>query len=114
MGMIADWKKWTERNHNLKDDHEEILFQTDFVLELAKQCGYCPGHDLDKLISSRTEIRVSAPNSLVQNPPFITPPSCLLWMTQRNASWQANRAWPYMGVAAILPVFYHNAHEINV
>jgi len=43
--MIADWKKWTERLHNLKDCHEAILFQTDFVQELAKQCGY--GHDLD-------------------------------------------------------------------
>jgi len=45
--MIADWKKWTERLHNLKDCHEQIIFQTDFVKELAKQCGYAPGHDLD-------------------------------------------------------------------
>jgi trimethylamine monooxygenase len=43
--MIADWKKWSERLRNLKDCHEAILFQTDFVQELAQQCGY--GHDLD-------------------------------------------------------------------
>merc|ERR1711981_884012 len=43
--MIADWQKWSERLRNLKDCHEAILFQTDFVQELAKQCGY--GHDLD-------------------------------------------------------------------
>lgn len=43
--MVADWKKWEDRLKNLKDCHEAILFQTDFVQELAKQCGY--GHDLD-------------------------------------------------------------------
>jgi len=43
--MIADWKKWSERLQNLKDCHEAILFQTDFVQELAQECGY--GHDLD-------------------------------------------------------------------
>jgi len=45
--MVADWKKWSERLANLKGDigHEEIVYQTDFVQELAKECGY--GYDLD-------------------------------------------------------------------
>jgi len=43
--MIADWKKWVEMNKNLKDQHEEIDFQTKFVMDLAKDCNY--GHDLD-------------------------------------------------------------------
>merc|ERR1712193_368196 len=43
--MIADWKKWVEMNKNLKDQHDEIDFQTKFVMDLAKDCNY--GHDLD-------------------------------------------------------------------
>jgi len=43
--MIADWKKWVERNNNLKDAHEVVNFQTEFVLELADESGY--GADLD-------------------------------------------------------------------
>ena len=31
----------------MKDCHEEIDFQTDFVLELAKDCNYLNGVDLD-------------------------------------------------------------------
>ena len=33
------------RNQKLKDQHEEINFQTDFVMDLAKEADY--GHDLD-------------------------------------------------------------------
>ena len=33
------------RNQKLKDQHEEIDFQTDFVMDLAKEADY--GHDLD-------------------------------------------------------------------
>merc|ERR1739844_171789 len=38
---------WAERLKSLKDCHEEIDFQTDFVLELAKDCNYLNGVDLD-------------------------------------------------------------------
>ena len=31
----------------MKDAHEQILFQTDFVLELAKDCNYENGANLD-------------------------------------------------------------------
>ena len=33
------------RNQKLKDQHEQINFQTDFVMDLAKEADY--GHDLD-------------------------------------------------------------------
>lgn len=43
--MVEDWKTWVAKNKALKDCHEEINFQTDFVLDLAKDSGY--GFDLD-------------------------------------------------------------------
>lgn len=43
--MISSWKDWVDRNEKLKDCHEEINFQTDFVMDLAKEGDY--GHDLD-------------------------------------------------------------------
>merc|ERR1719150_3091198 len=43
--MVADWKKWVDRNKALKNCHEEIDFQTDYVMDLAKEANY--GHDLD-------------------------------------------------------------------
>jgi len=43
--MERDWKEWSQRNKDLKDCHDEIDFQTDFVMDLAAGCDY--GHDLD-------------------------------------------------------------------
>jgi len=37
--MDRDWKEWVERNKSLKNCHEEINFQTDFVQDLVKDCG---------------------------------------------------------------------------
>jgi len=34
--MDRDWQQWVERNKTLKDCHQEIDFQTDFVLDLVK------------------------------------------------------------------------------
>ena len=34
--MEADWSKWVERNRALKNADEEIDFQTDYVLDIAK------------------------------------------------------------------------------
>merc|ERR1712062_144354 len=43
--MVVDWKKWVDRNKALKDAHEQIDFQTDYVMDLAKEANY--GHNLD-------------------------------------------------------------------
>merc|ERR1712045_290207 len=45
--MVANLKEWEKRLKSLKDAHEQILFQTDFVLELAKDCNYANGANLD-------------------------------------------------------------------
>ena len=37
--MNRDWNKWFERNNALETSHEGVDFQTDFVLDLAKDCG---------------------------------------------------------------------------
>jgi len=37
--MNRDWNKWVDRNKALTDCHEEINFQTDFVMDLVKDCG---------------------------------------------------------------------------
>merc|ERR1712107_472556 len=37
--MEADWAKWVERNRALMNADEEIDFQTDYVLDIAKDCG---------------------------------------------------------------------------
>ena len=34
--MDQDWRKWVARLETNKDCHDEIKFQTDFVMELAK------------------------------------------------------------------------------
>ena len=34
--MEADWAKWVARNKALKNADEEIDFQTDYVLDIAK------------------------------------------------------------------------------
>ena len=45
--MQSNWEQWVKRNRALKNCHEEIDFQTDFVQELARDCGAdCP-FDLD-------------------------------------------------------------------
>jgi len=33
------WESWVARNKALKDCHEEINFQTDFVMDLSRDCG---------------------------------------------------------------------------
>jgi len=43
--MVDHWKKWCERNKSLKDCHDEINFQTDFVMDLCQESGY--GYDVD-------------------------------------------------------------------
>ena len=45
--MYRDWKSWVARNKALKDCHEEIDFQTDYVQELARDCGSDYPYDLD-------------------------------------------------------------------
>jgi len=45
--MDKDWKSWVEKNKVLKDCHEEIDFQTDFVMELSKDCGADYPYNLD-------------------------------------------------------------------
>lgn len=37
--MEADWKRWAARCLALKDGSEQIDFQTDYVTELARDCG---------------------------------------------------------------------------
>jgi len=43
----ANWRGWVERNLALTDCHEEINFQTDFVLDLARDCAEDFPYDLD-------------------------------------------------------------------
>jgi len=45
--MEKDWKQWVERNKSLQNCHQEIDFQTDYVLDLAKDCGADYPYDLD-------------------------------------------------------------------
>ena len=45
--MASNWEKWVERNKALKDVHEMIDFQTDYVQELARDCGADYPYDLD-------------------------------------------------------------------
>jgi len=45
--MDRDWQQWVERNKTLKDCHEEIDFQTDFVVDLVKDCGADYPYDVD-------------------------------------------------------------------
>ena len=35
----TSWRNWVARNTGLADCHEEINFQTDFVMDLARDCG---------------------------------------------------------------------------
>jgi len=45
--MDRDWKDWVGKNKALKDCHEEINFQTDFVQDLVKDCGADYPYNLD-------------------------------------------------------------------
>ena len=45
--MQSNWQKWFNRNKALKNCHEEIDFQTDYVQELARDCGADYPFDLD-------------------------------------------------------------------
>ena len=45
--MNRDWNKWVVRNNELKNSHEGVDFQTDFVLDLAKDCGDDFPYNLD-------------------------------------------------------------------
>jgi len=45
--MEADWKKWVARNLALKTADEEIDFQTDYVLDIVRDCGSDYPWDLD-------------------------------------------------------------------
>jgi len=45
--MEADWKKWVARNMALKNADEEIDFQTEYVQEMARDCGSDFPWDLD-------------------------------------------------------------------
>jgi len=45
--MVANLKGWADRLKTLKGCQDEIVFQTDFVLELAKDCNYMNGVDID-------------------------------------------------------------------
>jgi len=43
----SDWKAWVAKNKACKDYHDEIDFQTDYVQELARDCGSDYPYDLD-------------------------------------------------------------------
>jgi len=43
----SDWKNWVARNKACKNYHDEIDFQTDYVVELARDCGSDYPYDLD-------------------------------------------------------------------
>ena len=45
--MEADWAKWVARNEILQNACEVIDFQTDYVQELARDCGADYPYDLD-------------------------------------------------------------------
>ena len=44
---FSDWKNWVAKNKACKDYHDEIDFQTDYVVELARDCGSDYPYDLD-------------------------------------------------------------------
>ena len=35
----SSWRNWVARNRGLEDCHQEINFQTDFVMDLVRDCG---------------------------------------------------------------------------
>jgi len=43
----ADWKSWVERNMAIKNFHEEIDYQTEYVADLVKDCGEDYPYNLD-------------------------------------------------------------------
>jgi len=43
----SDWKAWSAKNKACKNYHEEIDFQTEYVQELARDCGSDYPYDLD-------------------------------------------------------------------
>jgi len=45
--MESSWKSWVARNKALKDQNEEIDFQSDYVEEIAKDCGSDYPYDLE-------------------------------------------------------------------
>ena len=50
--MRADWKKWLDKLAALKDCHDEINFQTDFVMDLAKDTNYKYNLDVGEIFHS--------------------------------------------------------------
>ena len=45
--MDKDWRPWVLRNQKLADCHQEINFQTDFVMDIVKECGKDYPYNLD-------------------------------------------------------------------
>ena len=45
--MDQDWRWWVARNQTLANAYEQIDFQTDFVMDLAKDCGEDFPYNLD-------------------------------------------------------------------
>jgi len=45
--MDKQWRPWVFRNQKLADCHEEINFQTDYVMDLVKECGKDYPYNLD-------------------------------------------------------------------
>jgi len=45
--METNWKSWVARNKSLKDQNEEIDFQSEYVEEIAKDCGSDYPYDLE-------------------------------------------------------------------
>ena len=45
--MDKQWRPWVFRNQKLADCHEEINFQTDFVMDIVKECGKDYPYNLD-------------------------------------------------------------------
>ena len=45
--MDKAWRPWVFRNQQLKDSHQAIDFQTDFVLDIVKDCGKDFPYNLD-------------------------------------------------------------------
>lgn len=37
--MDKNWREWVEKNKQLKDCYDDIKFQTDYVMEIAADCG---------------------------------------------------------------------------
>jgi trimethylamine monooxygenase len=47
--MVSDWKKWVDRLAAVKNAHEQIDFQTDFVMDLVKEANYPANLDVAQI-----------------------------------------------------------------